>query len=444
VFFENVPEATAPAANVVLVDVLNTAAVDLATLKLGPIAFGSHIITPPIGALTSSGTYTSTVDLRPEQNLSVRMTASIESQTGLLKWTFTSLDPLTGEPPDDPLAGFLPPGGEGVVYFTVAPRAEASVTGFEHRNSASIIFDANDPIPTPEWVNTIDAQRPSSSVLALPAESATAFTVSWSGADVGAGVRDYSVFVSNDGSDYQPFVTETSQTSSVFEGVAGHAYSFYSIARDFVGNVESSKSGADATTLVVADLTPPVILYEVSGTQGDNGWYVSSVGVQWTVLDPESGVSSLSGCDSLTLTSDTFGVALTCRASNGVGLSTSISLTIKIDKTPPSVNGIPTNCSLWPPNGQLVSVATVRASDELSGVVADSFVANAASNEPTNTEADIVLNRSSSGVISIQVRAKRLGTGAGRVYSLSASAADKAGNRTTVVGTCVVPHDQVR
>jgi hypothetical protein len=33
--------------------------------------------------------------------------------------------------------------------------------------------------------------------------------------------------------------------------VAGHKYGFYSIARDLAGNIETSKTTAEATTLVV-------------------------------------------------------------------------------------------------------------------------------------------------------------------------------------------------
>ena len=35
-----------------------------------------------------------------------------------------------------------------------------------------------------------------------------------------------------------------------------------------------------------------------------------------------------------------------------------------------------------------------------------------------------------------------LGNGPGRVYTLSATATDLAGNATTAVATCTVPHDQ--
>ena len=48
------------------------------------------------------------------------------------------------------------------------------------------------------------------------------------------------------------------------------------------------------------DLTPPVIGPTVSGTLGSNGWYVSDVAVTWDVQDPDSPVSSQTGCDAAT------------------------------------------------------------------------------------------------------------------------------------------------
>src|SRR5262249_51197727 len=43
-----------------------------------------------------------------------------------------------------------------------------------------------------------------------------------------------------------------------FTGQLGHTYAFYSIARDLVGNVEGSKSTAEATTTVNSTTTPTV------------------------------------------------------------------------------------------------------------------------------------------------------------------------------------------
>ena len=85
------------------------------------------------------------------------------------------------------------------------------------------------------------------------------------------------------------------------------------------------------------DPTPPIISPAVTGTLGNNGWYVSDPTVRWTVTDPESGIVETSGCDTRTVRADTTGFGITCSATNGEGLSGSYTLTVKLDKTAPAV-----------------------------------------------------------------------------------------------------------
>jgi hypothetical protein len=135
---------------------------------------------------------------------------------------------------------------------------------------------------------------------------------------------------------------------------------------------------------------------------------------------------------------------LTCSAANGVGLSASVSVTVKIDKTPPRISGMPsTGCILWPPNRKMVQVATVTASDALSGLAPGGFTLNGTSSEPFNsTNPDVVITPNGSGGFVVRLRADRLGTGTGRIYTLNATATDLAGNSAVATATCVVPLDE--
>jgi len=100
-------------------------------------------------------------------------------------------------------------------------------------------------------------------------------------------------------------------------------------------------------------------------------------------------------------------------------------------------------CTLWPPNHKLVQVATVTAADALSGLAAGSFKLTGVSNEPSDPDdPQIVITPNRSGGFIVQLQADRLGTGNGRVYTLTATAADLAGNPATATATCTVPHDQ--
>jgi len=163
VSFENDPaKATAPAQQVVITDQLNPAKFNLNTVRLGAMGFGNTVVTPPPGL----NNYSATVDMGTVgdiADLEVSIQGSLDTATGLLKWTFRSIDASTGEPvpPSDPTAGFLPPNtagvapaGTGSVVFSVMPK-HVLANGSKVANQASVVFDTNKPIATPIWRNTI-------------------------------------------------------------------------------------------------------------------------------------------------------------------------------------------------------------------------------------------------------------------------------------------------
>lgn len=85
------------------------------------------------------------------------------------------------------------------------------------------------------------------------------------------------------------------------------------------------------------DTTPPVITPSISGTFGDNGWFTSNVTLSFTVTEAESpGSLTTTGCDPVTVSSDTPGVSFTCQAGSNGGTD-SKSITIKRDATAPTL-----------------------------------------------------------------------------------------------------------
>jgi len=109
------------------------------------------------------------------------------------------------------------------------------------------------------------------------------------------------------------------------------------------------------------------------------------------------------------------------------------SLRIRIDRTAPSVAGLPqVPCVIWPPNAKMVHVADVVGQDAFSGLAEISV--SAGSSEPGAD--DIVVSGGS-----VDVRAERDDEGPGRVYTMVATATDRAGNVTVQEGRCTVPHD---
>lgn len=251
IFFENKPDATAPAQEVIITDQLDLDAVDVNTFSLGRITFGEKSLTPP----PHLSEFTQEVDLRPANNLIVKIAAKLDKTSGLVTLRFSCIDPTTGQVPEDALAGFLPPNriapeGEGSLLFTVMPKPGQS-SGTVISNKAKIFFDTNEPIVTPEWFNTVDDTKPTSHLLPLASTQRTAdFSVNWTGADDESGISSYTVYVSEDGGPYRVWKQQTADTEGVFPGHDGKTYSFFSIARDLVGNLEESKTNAESTTTV--------------------------------------------------------------------------------------------------------------------------------------------------------------------------------------------------
>ncbi|MDG0792120.1 right-handed parallel beta-helix repeat-containing protein [Cohnella ginsengisoli] len=106
------------------------------------------------------------------------------------------------------------------------------------------------------------------------------------------------------------------------------------------------------------------------------------------------------------------------------------------DTTKPTLSVQLDKASVWPPNHKMVTVdAAVTASDEGSGL--DSVVLTSiASNAPASAANDIIA-AVGTDARSFQVRAEK-----GRVYTVTYTATDKAGNQTVATATITVPHDQ--
>jgi hypothetical protein len=105
--------------------------------------------------------------------------------------------------------------------------------------------------------------------------------------------------------------------------------------------------GPSAFTLQVnnpapSDTTAPVIEPTIVGTLGNNGWYTSDVSLSWTITDPESAWSPLTGCDTVNITVDQPATNYTCSATSAGGTSSN-TISIKRDATAPNVTATPSS-----------------------------------------------------------------------------------------------------
>jgi len=192
-----------------------------------------------------------------------------------------------------------------------------------------------------------------------------------------------------------------------------------------------------------------------------NGWNNTGVEITLSAKDNPGGIVkqieySLSGAQSSTtqvvagntaqINVVTEGVTTVQYSATDVAgnIESSQSLTVKIDKTRPVISGMPAGCSLWPPNHKLVTVGTVTAADVLSGLIAGSLQVKGTSNEGSGNpqSPDIVVTPNGTGGFVVQLRAERSGSGNDRVYNLTATVSDLAGNIAAAAASCTVPHDK--
>ncbi len=250
VYFENVDTATVSAQTVIVIDTLDIAKLDLSTLQLTSFGFGDTIISIPPGRKS----FTVNVDLQPNMPLVAQVSSFLNDSTGVLTTTFLSLDPITMEPTDSVLLGFLPPNdstgrGEGFVNFSV--RAQSTIqTGDTINNIANIFFDENASITTPIWTNIIDNLKPQSQVTTANQISNTdSINVTWTSSDNGpAGIYAHNVYYNINGGDWMLWKYNTSLNTDVFVGIMDSTYGFYSVAIDSALNIEDAPPAPDVTT----------------------------------------------------------------------------------------------------------------------------------------------------------------------------------------------------
>ena len=247
--FENDPEIANSAAHCIVIE-----------NQLDPTKFNLKSFTPKEITLSGkkveldgSKSFVKTLDLRPEIDAIAELQCAYNVQTGLIRWTFTSLDPMTMEPTDDIMQGVLPvnhDGKSGIGNVTyMVDLLKSFPDGTQIPNKASIIFDTNEPIETPLWVNTIDAVCPEGRVTeAVLANDSTA-TIRCEGSDARSGVWKYEVYVQYGSGELWEKVGECPADSAEisFRVYDGMDYGFCALAVDSAGNVEVKEMAREAS-----------------------------------------------------------------------------------------------------------------------------------------------------------------------------------------------------
>lgn len=248
--------ATASAHKVVVKDTLDSRYFDLNSFKPTTIMIGEKTI-----ELDGSQNFVKTIDMRPEIYSIAQVEGTFDKVKGIATWTFTSLDPMTGEPTEDFMSGFLPvnydgTSGIGKVFFDINLKQQFA-QGVEIPNRAGIVFDKNEVIMTPTWTNVIDATAPESHVSDVKMLNDSTASVCISATDELSGPWRYNVYVQYGsgawflGAENVPI--DTTASVKVYEGIN---HGFYTIVTDSAGNVEQKEAAREFT-------------FEVFGSQMD-------------------------------------------------------------------------------------------------------------------------------------------------------------------------------
>lgn len=228
--------ATSSAHTVVVKDTLDAKVFDFSSYQPTGIKIGDRDI-----QLKGDKEFVTTVDMRPEINAIAQVKGKFDDKKGIATWTFTSLDPMTMEPTDDIMQGFLPVNydgsGIGEVAYNINRKFGLS-DGTEISNKASIIFDSNDAIETPVWTNAIDAVSPASHVSKVEVVNDTTMRIHFDGDDERSGVWKYALYVQYGEASSWLQVAETDTTCFDLCYYEDIDYGFCVVATDAAGNIE--------------------------------------------------------------------------------------------------------------------------------------------------------------------------------------------------------------
>lgn len=226
---------------------------------------------------------------------------------------------------------------------------------------------------------------------------------------------------------------------------------------DKAGNLEPVQS-----TDLKVDTTAPVATVQLPPAN-ESGWYTSDVEVKLSGTDNLSGVATIeyyiedsmgnigpwTTYEGSLVIRQNCGCKIRYRIIDEAGNQSPVdSIDVKVDKVPPTLNIRVDKSTLWPPNHKMVPIhVTVEAFDADSGI-ASVLLTSITSNEPDNglgdgdTAHDIQGAEFGTNDTDFHLRAERSGTGTGRVYTITYTATDHAGNVTVATATVTVPHSQ--
>lgn len=274
--FENDPQiANAAAHTIVIRDTLDSNVLDLNSFEPTGIKIG-NVMT----RLNKDTQFPITIDLRPSVYVIAQVYLDYSPQTGIAEWKIISLDPMSLDETTDAMQGALPVNvngnGQGEVLFNIHFRNDLD-HGCEITNQAGIIFDHEDIIMTPTWVNVIDTIAPTSEIISCEVNNDREVTLNWTGDDIGSGIWCYDIYAKTESDSLWHLVREgIDGQNATFTMIDDGNYIFCSVAIDMAGNREQKlkdnefiNNGSIIETTEITNPSNPQrtsnILYDMSG-----------------------------------------------------------------------------------------------------------------------------------------------------------------------------------
>ena len=233
--------ATSSAHKILLVDTLDVDVLDVTSVVPKSMKIGKH----DCDFTKKASGYVATIDMRSEINAIAQISVNVTDK-GVMNCEIVSLDPMTMEPTDDIMAGILPVNdasgrGQGMLTFMVDLKSGLK-DGTEISNKADIIFDSNEPISTPYWINETDYVNPVSKIGGIENVSDTTINIYISGEDERSGVWRYTLYVQpGDGSDWFLVKENIEADTCEYKVYPDSNYGFCVVATDKAGNIEEKQ-----------------------------------------------------------------------------------------------------------------------------------------------------------------------------------------------------------
>lgn len=278
--------ATAPAHTILLSDTLDANVFDVTTVTPIKLQIGdkSYDFTADFKGVV-------TVDMRPEIDAIAQVSMTVDDQ-GVLSWVLESFDPMTMEPTTHPMNGILPINdaiGSGMGFITFSVNLKKGLTdGTEVSNMANIIFDTNEAIATPYWINETDYVDPVSMIDTIGCVNDSVIDIKLHGVDERSGIWKYDLYykpgINSDWFVLAEGVTEPSYQLRVYKDIA---YAFCVMATDKAGNKEVKEFNPEFT-YINGEVTTGIETIEIDKVNINDGILYDLLGRR--VENPSPGI----------------------------------------------------------------------------------------------------------------------------------------------------------